>query len=29
LPMQGESAHSLNVSTATTVALYELGRRVW
>lgn len=29
LPMHGHSAHSLNVSTATTVALYELGRRLW
>jgi 23S rRNA (guanosine2251-2'-O)-methyltransferase len=29
LPMLGKSAHSLNVSNATTAALYELGRRVW
>lgn len=29
LPMQGSSAHSLNVCTATGIALYELGRRFW
>lgn len=29
LPMRGESAHSLNVSVATGIALYELGRRFW
>lgn len=29
LPMQGETVHSLNVSNATAIALYELGRRFW
>ncbi|MBU6389556.1 TrmH family RNA methyltransferase [Patescibacteria group bacterium] len=29
LPMRGESAHSLNVSTAAAIALYEFGRRFW
>lgn len=29
LPMAGEGAHSLNVATATGIALYELRRRAW
>lgn len=29
LPMHGKSAHSLNVSNAAAIALYELGRRLW
>lgn len=29
LPMQGISAHSLNVSNATAITLYEFGRRIW
>ena len=29
LPMHGTSVHSLNVSNATSIALYELGRRFW
>ena len=29
LPMLGKNAHSLNVSNATSIALYELVRRFW
>lgn len=29
LPMVGQGAHSLNVATATGIALYELRRRAW
>ncbi len=29
IPMRGKSAHSLNVSTAGTVALYEFARQLW
>ena len=29
IPMVGKSAHSLNVSTAAGIALYELRRRAW